>query len=109
MRLSRDPFSIHGSHGIAQGLEMPGKFLLENQQEVTHEFAVIFDARQQFSEINHRIGHVLFPPLFARYSCAMGFCAGWGSESKRRDSGEPARNSARDGSPCALGIFRFLL
>src|SRR5260370_40549170 len=76
MRLSRDPFSIHGSHGIAQGLEMPGKFLLENQQEVTYEFAVIFDARQQFSEINHRIWYVLSPlssrDIHARWGCAPG-------------------------------------
>src|SRR5260370_32006007 len=39
---------------------MDGKFLLEDQQEVADELAVIFDALQQLSEVQHRFGHALF-------------------------------------------------
>jgi len=60
MGLSRDPFSIHGIDGVAQGPEMDGEFLLEDQQEFADEFAVIFDAFKQFSEVHDRFGHVLF-------------------------------------------------
>ena len=63
MRLGRDLFAIQGIHGKAQSLEVPGKFLLENQEEIAHEFAIIFDAGQKFSEINDCIGHVFFPLL----------------------------------------------
>jgi hypothetical protein len=44
--LGRDPLVIQGVHGVTQSLQMPGKFLFENLQEITHEFAVIFDACQ---------------------------------------------------------------
>src|SRR5437879_9341933 len=75
MRLSRDLFSIHGVHRITQGLEMAGKLLLEDQQKVTYEFAVIFDALQQFSEIHDRLGHALFLLSGENQSLGVGrFC-----------------------------------
>jgi hypothetical protein len=54
-------------HGFAQGLEIPGKFLLEDRQEVVQELAVITYARKQLSKIEGQIRRVFLQFLHYKF------------------------------------------
>src|SRR6266436_8197917 len=85
---------------------MDGKLLLEDQQKVADELAVIFDALQQLSEVQHRFGHALFLLSDGTQNFDVGrYCQSVDLQAEQKNPQPRVKRSFGDGLEMHLSSF----